>query len=71
MIKKRIAFVVLSVLLAIYIFSGLTIVQPDEVGVVRRLGAVLPDPWEPGLHWGLPWGIDRLESSGCADAPCT
>src|SRR5262249_48781380 len=48
--------------------TGLTVVQQDELGVVRRFGAVLRDPasgrhvnWEPGLHWGLPWGIDQIE----------
>jgi len=44
-----------------YLASGVTVLQPDEVGIVRRLGAVLPEPWEPGLHWGLPWGIDRVD----------
>ncbi|MGP0068343.1 MAG: FtsH protease activity modulator HflK [Isosphaeraceae bacterium] len=44
-----------------YLSSGLTVLQPDEVGVVRRLGAVLAEPWEPGLHWGLPWGFDRID----------
>jgi len=48
-------------LLAGYLASGLSVVQQDEVGVVRRFGAVLPEPWEPGLHWGLPWGIDRID----------
>jgi membrane protease subunit HflK len=48
-------------LVACYVASGLAIVQPDEVGIVRRLGAVVPSPWEPGLHWGLPWGIDRVD----------
>jgi membrane protease subunit HflK len=48
-------------LLGGYLCSGLTILQPDEVGVVRRLGAVLSEPWEPGLHWGLPWGFDQLD----------
>jgi membrane protease subunit HflK len=40
----------LIVALGLYILSGLTIVQTDEVGVVRRFGAVLDEPWEPGLH---------------------
>jgi membrane protease subunit HflK len=44
-----------------YLASGIAIVQPDEIGVVRRCGAILPEPWEPGLHWGLPWGIDRVD----------
>jgi membrane protease subunit HflK len=47
--------------LAIYLASGTSIIQPDEVGIVRRFGAVLRENWEPGLHWGLPWGIDRVD----------
>ena len=61
MIEKRIAISGIVFLLSAYLLSGLTIVQPDEVGVVRRFGAVLHEPWEPGLHWGLPWGIDRVD----------
>ncbi len=48
-------------LLAAYLASGLSVVQPDEVAVVRRFGAILAEPWDPGLHWGLPWGIDQLD----------
>jgi membrane protease subunit HflK len=46
---------------AAYVASGLTILQPDEVGIVRRFGAAEREPWEPGLHWGLPWGIDHVD----------
>jgi membrane protease subunit HflK len=51
----------LLLLLAAYLATGVTALQPDEIGIVRRFGAVLPEPWEPGLHWGLPWGIDRVD----------
>jgi membrane protease subunit HflK len=34
-------------------------VAPGEVVVVRRLGRVLPAPWMPGPHLGLPFGLDR------------
>jgi modulator of FtsH protease HflK len=61
MTRRRWLIVGLFLFAGGYAASGLTIVQPDEVGVVRRFGAVLPDPWEPGLHWGLPWGIDRVD----------
>lgn len=44
-----------------YLATGLAVIQQDEVGVVRRLGAVAPDPWNPGLHWGLPWGLGRVD----------
>jgi membrane protease subunit HflK len=50
-----------SILLVGYMATGLAIVQPEEVAVVRRFGAVLFEPWEPGLHWGLPWGIDQID----------
>jgi membrane protease subunit HflK len=48
-----------------FLATGLTVVQQDEVGVVRRFGAAQPEPWLPGLHWGLPWGmgsVDRVKS---------
>ena len=44
-----------------YLATCVTILQPDEIGIVRRFGAVQREPWEPGLHWGLPWGFDRVD----------
>ena len=44
-----------------YAATGVTALQPDEVGIVRRFGAVRHEPWEPGLHWGLPWGMDQVD----------
>lgn len=58
---KRGTFIAAALGLVGYLLTGLTVIQQDEVGVVRRLGAVLPEPWEPGLHWGLPWGLDQLD----------
>lgn len=58
--RRRVGWSLIAALVA-YLCSGLVVVQQDEVGVVRRLGAVLAGPWEPGLHWGFPWGIDRVE----------
>jgi Cu+-exporting ATPase len=40
--------------------SGLAVVGPDEVAVVRRFGRPLPDDLGPGLHWNWPWPIDAL-----------
>ncbi len=51
----------LALALACYAASGLRLVGPDEVAVVRRLGAVLPQPEGPGLHWGLPWGVEQAD----------
>jgi modulator of FtsH protease HflK len=44
-----------------YLATGLAVIQQDEVGVVRRFGAVVAEPWPPGLHWGLPWGLGRVD----------
>jgi membrane protease subunit HflK len=59
--RRRWLFLIGSILLGGYLSTGVAVLQPDEVGVVRRLGAVLREPWEPGLHCGLPWGFDRLD----------
>jgi modulator of FtsH protease HflK len=48
-------------LIVAYAASGIAVVQQDELGVIRRFGAVQAEPWGPGLHWGLPWGFDQLE----------
>ena len=40
---------------------GLVVVAPGESVVVRRFGRVLPDARGPGLHLGLPRGLDRLD----------
>ncbi len=52
---------VLFIFFVCYAATGLTVVRQDEIGVVRRCGAVLAEPWGPGLHWGFPWGIDRID----------
>jgi membrane protease subunit HflK len=41
--------------------TSLFVVQPDELALVRRCGRLLSGVREPGLHVGLPWGIDRIE----------
>jgi membrane protease subunit HflK len=47
--------------LAAYVATGLCFVQPDEQVVVRRFGRMLAAPYEPGPHFGLPWGLDRVD----------
>lgn len=43
-----------------YLATGCVVIAPGEVAVVRRLGRALPSPLGPGLHLGLPYGIDRV-----------
>jgi modulator of FtsH protease HflK len=48
------------VVVALWLASGLYIVQPGERGVVLRFGA-RNDVTEPGLHWRLPYPIEKVE----------
>ena len=58
---RRSVLLAIGVALLAYLATGLAVVQQDELGVVRRCGAVLREPWGPGLHWALPWGLDRID----------
>jgi Cu+-exporting ATPase len=41
--------------------SGFAAIAPDEVGIVRRFGRLLPDDLTPGLHYRWPWPIETVE----------
>jgi membrane protease subunit HflK len=43
-----------------YLLTGIYQVGPEERAVVRRFGKVVSRPG-PGLGFGLPWGIDRVD----------
>lgn len=58
----RIAATLFGLALAFWtLATSLTQVDPGQRGVVRRFGRILPDRPTPGLHIGLPWGIDIVE----------
>jgi len=40
--------------------TGVYTVEPNEQAVVRRCGRMLPDLRGPGLHVGLPYGLDEV-----------
>lgn len=54
-------FIVPLCMLLVYVISGIYQVAPGEYVVIRRCGRILQESRGPGLHWGLPWGIDRVE----------
>ncbi len=43
-----------------YAATGVYAVRTNERAVVRRFGKALPRVRQPGLHMGLPWGLDRV-----------
>jgi modulator of FtsH protease HflK len=57
------AFLILGALLfaAWTVYTSVTLVRSHERAVVRRFGRILDDKPLPGLHIGLPWGIDRVD----------
>jgi len=62
MIRVR-AILLIAFLAAVVLFvgSGVCLVAPGEVVVVRRLGRLVDPSWGPGLHWRYPLGIDRVD----------
>ncbi|MBI3029897.1 MAG: FtsH protease activity modulator HflK [Candidatus Rokubacteria bacterium] len=56
---SRIAAGILGALLLILLWSSWFTVQPEETGVVQRFGAVVRTVG-PGLHFKLPYGIERV-----------
>jgi len=45
---------------ALIAFSGFYMLGPDEAGVIERFGRKIPPLRSPGLHYKLPWPIERL-----------
>jgi membrane protease subunit HflK len=43
-----------------YLLTGMVEVRPGEQAVIRRFGRILPVRG-PGLWFGLPWGMDRVD----------
>ena len=43
-----------------YLFSGVRMLAPEEVGVVQRLGRLVEGSLDPGLHYLAPWPVETL-----------
>jgi membrane protease subunit HflK len=46
--------------LLLWILSGIFFVQTDQQAVVTRFGAVVEPRVAPGIHYALPWPVDRV-----------
>lgn len=58
---KKAVLVVLSGFLLVYILTGIYMVNPGEQAVIRRFGSVLDKSIYEGIHYRLPWPIDKVE----------
>ncbi|HIC95679.1 TPA: FtsH protease activity modulator HflK [Candidatus Bipolaricaulota bacterium] len=57
--RRRLVWLVVGVIVAIWLLQGIYIVGPGEVGVVRQFGREIGQTG-PGLHYHLPWPIQRV-----------
>lgn len=64
---RRIIWGIVGLALAGYFATGIYVVAPGELGVVRRFGAVVEPRAAPGLHYRLPWPIDRVDVVNVSD----
>jgi Cu+-exporting ATPase len=46
--------------IALYLLSGFYMLRPDQTGVIERFGRKMLPYRKPGLHYKLPWPVDRL-----------
>lgn len=53
---KKFLLILLAVLIGIWLATGIYIVSPGEVGVIRQFGKVV-DQTTPGLRYRFPWPI--------------
>jgi membrane protease subunit HflK len=57
----RLGEIVLGLVIALYLLSGVYIVNPGEEAVVRRFGQVTQRRVGEGLRYRLPWPIERVD----------
>ncbi|MCD4796533.1 MAG: FtsH protease activity modulator HflK [Candidatus Cloacimonetes bacterium] len=57
--SKKIVTYLIIFAVVIIIFTGFYTVDPEEVGVIQRFGKYI-DTTEPGLHFKIPFGVDKL-----------
>src|SRR4030067_3748700 len=53
---KRILLILLAIVIGIWLASGIYIVGPGEMGVIRQFGKIV-DQTSPGLRYRFPWPI--------------
>ena len=58
---KKAAVSVIGGIVAVYLLTGIYVVNPGEQAVIRRFGAVQPGAVTEGIHYRLPFPIDQVE----------
>lgn len=58
---RKAVLTLLAGFLLVYVLTGIYIVNPGEQGVIRRFGSVQVQPATEGIHYRLPWPVDKVE----------
>lgn len=58
---KKLLLSTLAIVAAVYLSTGIVVVQPNEEVIVRRFGRQLPSPLRSGLHFVLPYGLASID----------
>lgn len=58
--RRELARPALYTALAFIVLNGFYMLRPDEAGVIERFGRKVLPYSEPGLHYKLPWPVERL-----------
>jgi len=57
--RQQLAKPALVAAAALLVLNGFYILRPDETGIIQQFGKVVLER-EPGLHYKLPWPVERL-----------
>jgi regulator of protease activity HflC (stomatin/prohibitin superfamily) len=60
-VKTVLPYTFIFIFVLLWISTGLVQVEPYQQGAVYRLGKLLDQPLEPGLHMTLPYPLDKVE----------
>ncbi|MGN9171810.1 FtsH protease activity modulator HflK [Lachnospiraceae bacterium HCP1S3_A8] len=58
---KKAAAALIGSVTAVYLMTGIYVVNPGEQAVIRRFGAVQPGTVTEGIHYRIPFPIDQVE----------
>jgi regulator of protease activity HflC (stomatin/prohibitin superfamily) len=64
LLTRRAPLLVLIGAFVFWVMSMFVVVKPDQVGIHTRFGRIVQTNVQPGLHWKMPWPIDRIEVPG-------
>ncbi len=66
MMKIRLK-IILPLIIMLYFISGIYIVRPEEIAIVRLFGRIIEERVQPGIHYALPWPFQKVDKPKIAE----